>query len=158
MFGRLFRRKSPKQEANPADLAEDVLAPLGFKLRPYGVGVVIATTVSGYSVHEAVSLVALVTLAREADEADHDPIRLMGLMMFGSLVTRELAAIAKKGLIRPEVWRHDLEALLGVCQVDAQQEKWIKKVLSDPIAGKERLADVTINYAAPETTQVGGSQ
>ncbi len=146
MFG-LFKKKRPQQETNPAVVVGEILRPLGFELLPYGVGVVIASSMSGYSMHETVSLIAITTLAREVKEADGDIVRLMGLTVYGTALAKRLAVFKDQGLIHPTQWQVDANALLGVCHVNAEQMGWVDKVLSDPVAGKEPLAKVTINYA-----------
>ena len=54
----------------------------------------------------------------------------------------------EKGMMNPTQWQNDANAIARVSTVDEHQEEWIEKVLSDPIAGKERLATSRVDYRA----------
>jgi len=144
MFG-FFRKKQP--ERNPAVEAGAVLKILGFDLLPYGVGVAVASHLSGYSPHESASLIASTTLALEIQNANNDIIALMMIAVHALEVTRRLAAFAKQGLMREEIFENDRIALLGLIATDADQKSWVDRLLSDPVAGKERLAKSRIKYS-----------
>jgi hypothetical protein len=45
-----------------------------------------------------------------------------------------------RGMMRESHWKNDSTAVFRIINVDQHQEEWIAKVLSDPIAGKQRLA------------------
>jgi hypothetical protein len=52
-----------------------------------------------------------------------------------------------KKMMRDSVFQNDAKAVFHIATIDGQQGEWIDKILSDPIAGKERLANSRITYA-----------
>lgn len=143
MFG-FFRKTRP--ERNPASETEAILKALGFDLLPYGAGVAIASHLSGYSPHESASLIASTTLALEIRNANNDIVVLMKVAVHATAVSRRLASFAQQGLIRKDVFENDMLAILGLITIDADQKKWVDRLLSEPVAGKERLANSRISY------------
>ena len=49
-------------------------------------------------------------------------------------------------MMNPRQWDNDVNAIVRISTVDKHQEEWLEKILSDPIAGKERLAYRKIDY------------
>jgi hypothetical protein len=143
MFG-FFRKKRPEQ--NPASESAAILKALGFDLLPYGAGVAIASHFSGYSPHESASLIASTTLALEIRNANNNVMVLMMVAAHATAVSRRLAGFAQQGLMRKDIFDNDMQALLGLITIDADQKKWVDRLLSDPVAGKERLANSRISY------------
>jgi hypothetical protein len=50
-----------------------------------------------------------------------------------------------RGMMRESHWKNDSTAVFRIINVDQHQEEWIAKVLSDPIAGKQRRQVATPN-------------
>jgi hypothetical protein len=50
--------------------------------------------------------------------------------------------------MQPALWENDARAIVGIITVDEQQEAWLSRVLSDPVAAEDRLARSRIRTPA----------
>lgn len=140
-----------KADASSEDLSEisTYLRVMGYDLTNYGAGVALAERASGYSKAEVASHIAHVTLALDVKEAGSDPLRLTRLAAHGRALLDVLKSYKDDGLMHPTQWQNDSRAVIGIATVNKEQLEWIEKVLSDPIAGKCRLATSRITQVAP---------
>ena len=130
------------EEENPIAEVATHLRRMGYDLTPLGAGVAAAGMMSGYNSVETASHIALATLALDAKEAGEDIGKLMEI--FTVAMTHHLAVLKEykdKGMMNPDLWKNDANAVARVSTVDEHQEEWIEKVLSDEMAGKGRLAE-----------------
>lgn len=140
-----FRRKKSPSDASPEGIATEALRVMGFKLSNYGVGVMVASHMSGYSPHETASMIALMTFARDIRESQNDAAVFIKVAAHATEVIKMLNQFREQGLIKEEVWENDVNAIKSIAYVGPQTMEWVAKVLdSDPIAGKERLAKRTL--------------
>lgn len=136
-----------KSDDNPIDHIEHHLKNMGYCLTSYGAGVALVEFMSGYSEVETASHIALTTMALDIKDAGFDMNILIEISIHAQALLKVLKEYKDKGMIHPTQWQNDSAAILGISYVDEKQEDWIEKVLSDPIAGKERLANSRINYS-----------
>lgn len=141
MFG--FFKKKPS--VNSIEEVSIHLAHMGYSLLPYGVGVAQLELMSGYNAIETASHIALTTLALDVRNAGNDIVALTAFVPHGMALLEVLKNFKDNGKINPTQWANDANAIFHIVHVDQNQEEWIKKILSDPIAGKERLAISNIN-------------
>lgn len=142
MFGFLKKKK-------PKDNLESViyhLQMMGYDLLPYGAGVAQAELSSGYNAVETASHIALTTMALDIKESGDDIIALAAFIPHAKALLELLKKYKEKKLMNPTQWDNDARAIYHIATVDENQLEWIEKVLSDPIAGKERLAKSRIDY------------
>ena len=160
---RLGIRKQPKAKApaktkvperpqeggdNPIADIEVHLRNMEYDLTPYGAGVALLELESGYNAVETASHISLTTLALDVREAGTDIEKLMRFVPHAMTLLEILKSYKEKGMMNPTQWQNDANAIARVSTVDEHQEEWIEKVLSDPIAGKERLATSRVDYRA----------
>lgn len=122
------------------------LRQMGYDLLPYGFAVAQLELESGYNAVETASHIAHTTIALDVKEAGEDIMELMAFVPHGMALLEVLKKHKDKGQMNPTQWANDAQAVFQVIQVDENQIEWIDKILSDPIAGKERLAVSRINY------------
>lgn len=120
---------------------------MGYDLTPYGAGVAVLELESGYNAVETASHISLTTLALDVREAGTDIEKLMRFGPHAMALLESLKSYRDKGRMKPAQWQNDANAIVRVSTVDECQEEWLEKVLSDPIAGKERLA--TMRFVPP---------
>lgn len=113
---------------------------MGYDPTPYGIGVALLSLQSGYNHVEVASHIAHVTLARDVREAGNDFVKLIGYRPHGVALLEVLKQYKDAGAMHPTQWQNDARAIMGIITVDREQEAWLAKVLSDPMAGKQRLA------------------
>ena len=99
---------------------------------------------SGYSPVEAASHIALITMALDIKSAGHDYERLMLFHSHAMALLELLKEYRDKKMIRDSLWQNDAKAVYHISTMDGHQDQWIEKFLSDPFAGKERLANSRI--------------
>jgi len=149
MFLNFLRGKARQQpqdqpSVNPIDPVAAHLQAMGYDLTPYGATVALLEVESGYNAVEAASHIALTTMALDVREAGDDIERLLGFVPHGRALLEVLTEYKDQEAMHPTQWQNDANALVRVITVDEHQEEWIKKILSDPVAGKERLANSRI--------------
>lgn len=133
---------------NPIGAVEVHLKNMGYDLTPYGAGVALLELESGYNAVETASHISLTTLAFDVREAGTDIEKLMQFVPHAMTLLEVLKSYKDKGMMNLTQWQNDANAIARVSTVDEHQEEWIEKVLSDPIAGKERLATSRVDYRA----------
>jgi hypothetical protein len=133
---------------NPIGAVEVHLNNMGYDLTPYGAGVALLELESGYNAVETASHISLTTLALDVKDAGTNIEKLMRFMPHAMALLEVLKSYKDKGMMHPTQWQNDTNAIWRVSTVDEHQEEWIEKVLSDPIAGKERLATSRVDYRA----------
>ena len=73
-------------------------------------------------------------------------IEKLGLYFIHAMaLLKVLKSYKDNGQMREELWKNDSNALFRASTVDENQEEWVAKILSDPVAGKRRLATSRIN-------------
>lgn len=140
---RARRRAAPTAGAKASDDLAAVakhLKSMGYDLTPYGGGVALAQLASGYNVVEAASHLAHVTLARDVRDAGDNIEKLVAFVPHGMALIEVLTQYKDAGAMHPTQWQNDARAVMGIITVDEQQEKWLTQVLSDPVAGAQRVA------------------
>lgn len=145
MFG-IFRKKSLGQ-ANPSFSIQGVekhLQAMGYTLLQHGAGVALLELKSGYSEVDIASHIALTTLALDVRESGSDIMKLTDLHSHGMTVLQVLKSYKDRGAMNPTQWQNDSNAVFNIITVNERQKEWVAKVLSDPVAGKERLAKRSI--------------
>jgi hypothetical protein len=147
MFGFFKRRKKRSIDSdNPIHRVETHLQVMGYDLTPYGAGVALLELESGYNEVETASHIAHTTLALDVKEAGTDILKLAGFLPHGMALLEVLKDYKDHGLMNPTQWQNDSTAVFRIVNVDQHQEEWIAKILSDPVAGKQRLATSRIKY------------
>jgi hypothetical protein len=144
MFG--FFKSKPKPDGNPITEVSEHLKIMGYDLTPYGAGVALLEVQSGYSSVETASHIALTTLALDVKRAGNDFPKMLALYTHGMALLEVLKGYRDQKLMRESMWENDSQAVYHVANIDAQQLSWIEKILSDPVAGNERLANSRIKY------------
>lgn len=144
--------KAPEEtqqvDDNPIAGVEIHLKSMGYDLTPYGAGVALLELESGYNAVETASHISLTSLAFDVRKAGTDIERLMHFASHSMAILDVLKVYQDKRMMNPTQWQHDTNAIRRVSTVDEHQEEWIEKILSDPIAGKERLATSRVDYRA----------
>ena len=138
MFG-LFKEIRPIG-TDDLDGVRALLNEWGFDLSPYGAEVAVASLQSGYGRVEVASHIALTMIAFDVRESGEDLLNLSIFRPHAIELIKELKIYKDQGLMRHEICKNDSTALYRVTEIDPQQLEWVNRVLSDPIAGKERLA------------------
>jgi hypothetical protein len=113
---------------------------MGYDPTPYGVGVALLSLQSAYNRVEIASHLAHVTLARDLREAGNDIEKLNHYFLHGMALLDVLKQYKDAKAMHPTQWQNDARAIVGIITIDSEQEAWLAKVLSDPVAGKERVA------------------
>jgi hypothetical protein len=138
-----FLRRARRSKNSGAETLAEVakhLRVMGYVPTPYGTGVAILSLKSGYNPVEVASHMAHVTLALEVREAGDDFDKLQLLFFRGMALLEILKEYKDAGAMHPTQWQNDAMAVMGIVTVNDEQEKWLARVLNDPVAGKERLA------------------
>lgn len=120
---------------------------MGYNLLPTGAAVSLAELVSGYNAVETASHIAHTTLARDVSEAGSDITILAALHAHGRLLLDVLKEYKDDGRMHPTQRQNDSLAVYRLVTIDDQQQKWIRDILADPIAGKERIAVSRLDYS-----------
>lgn len=142
------QRKKPNRKM--LQDAEKHLKKLGYKMTFGGYRLVLMIQLSGYSAVEAASHIALLTLARDVDEAKADIDKLAKLAIRGSLMLRVLKHYKDHGMMRKKLCDNDAAAVLGVVTLGEVQRQWLGVVLSDEVRSYGRLANFC-GYDKPKT-------
>lgn len=137
----------PFEKSNPALEVGEHLKIMGYDLTGYGAAVALLEVQSGYSPVEAASHIALTTMALDIKSAEPDFERFMRFHSHAMALIEVLKEYRDKKMIRDSMWQNDAKAVYHIATIDGQQVQWIDKILSDPIAGKQRLANSRIRYA-----------
>lgn len=145
MFGFFSSKRKPDQ--NPASQVAEHLRIMGYNMTPYGTKVALLEVQNGYSPVEVASHLALTTMALDIKSGDQGIERLMRIHSHGAALLEVLKEYRDNKMMRDAMWQNDAKAVFHIATVDQHQLEWIDKVLSDPIAGKERLANSRIKYA-----------
>jgi hypothetical protein len=126
------------------DSIEDVqnhLAKMGFEITVPGATVAAYSLTSGYNSVEVASYFAVITTALDVKEAGDDIDILMTIFTRTlSHVLVVLKSYVDSGQMRNDLWENDARALQHTTNIDESQEEWVEKVLTDPVAAKDRLA------------------
>jgi hypothetical protein len=134
------------EKSNPASEVGEHLKIMGFDLTEYGTAVAVLEVQSGYSVVETASHIALTTMALDIKSARQDFQRSIRIHSHAMALLQVLKEYWDKKMMRDSIWQNDAKAVYHLATIDGQQGEWIDKILSDPIAGKERLANSHITY------------
>jgi len=149
MFG-LFKKKKIQ---NDVDSVKPHLKKMGYDILPYGIGVAIVELNSGYNSVETASHIAFTTMALDIKEANNNALTLMIILQHAYALLEILKEYKDNGMMNPTQWKIDADAIIGIARITKYQKEWVDKVLSDPIAGKERLAKSRINYNRKPRTE-----
>lgn len=126
---------------------EGFLRKLGYNLLPEaGLAFAFLSLKSDYSEAETASQIALLTFARDVQECGNDIMRLMQLLAHARAMIDILSEMKAKGFISEQTFQNDGNALIHLAMVDEHQQEWINRVLYDPRAPKDRLAESRIDY------------
>ena len=128
------------------DIISHHLKNMGYELLPYGAVVALAEMESGYNSVEAASHIALTTMALDVKQAGDNIMALMAFIPHAKALLEILKEYKDKNMMNLTLWENDARAVYYIITVDENQIEWIEKILSDPIAGKERLATSRIDY------------
>ena len=139
LFGRKKRKLSIKS-------VERHLTIMGYDLLPYGAVVALAELESGYNEVETASHIALTTLALDIRESENNVVSLMSFTPHGMALLEVLKDYKDHREMNPTQWQNDSSAVWHIINIDEHQKPWIDKILSDPIAGKQRMANSRIAY------------
>lgn len=123
------------------------LKTMGYDLQIHGVRLAILELASGYNAVETASHIALTTLARDVSEAIPNLLKLMPLLSHGNWLLKVLKEYKDNSRMHPTQWQNDSTAVLRIITVDNQQQAWLREILADPLAGKERIAVSRLDYA-----------
>jgi hypothetical protein len=137
----------PFEKSNPASEVGEHLKIMGYDLTGYGAAVALLGVQSGYSPVETASHIALTTMALDIKSARRDFERFIRINSHAMALQKVLKEYRDKKMMRDSLWQNDAKAVYHIATIDGQQDEWIDKILSDPIAGKDRLANSRITYA-----------
>jgi hypothetical protein len=113
---------------------------MGFKLTHDGAGVALLMLASGYHAAEAASRIALTTLALDSRTAGNDLHKTDAILCHAVEIIKIIGKLENSGLMRTGIAKNDARALWGVANPSVERKEWIMTVLSDEVAGKNRLA------------------
>jgi hypothetical protein len=147
MFGSWLKRRAQLKSVREATAVGEHLKIMGYDLTGYGAAVALLEVQSGYSAVETASHIALTTMALDIKSAEQDLERLMRIHSHAMALLKVLKEYRDKKMMRDSMCQNDATAVYHIATIDGQQGDWIDKILSDPIAGKERLANSRITYA-----------
>ncbi|MDX1216290.1 hypothetical protein GOL99_12170 [Sinorhizobium medicae] len=119
---------------------------LGYDLTRYGYAFSLISLGSGYDEFATATQIALVTLATDVREAGHDITKLMAFMPHTMAMVDIMKDWKDRGMLREDIFQNDGRAMVKVATVSPEQNEWIDKVLSDPVATAERLATCRLEY------------
>jgi len=134
------------ENTNPIDSVAKHLRVMGYDLTPYGAGVALLEIQSGYNEVETASHIALTTMALDIRGAGKSAKKLISFFLHGHSLLKVLKNYKDQNMMHPAQWQNDSNAVFRLSTIDENQEEWLEKILSDPIAGKERLATSRIDY------------
>lgn len=121
---------------------QELVMQLGNDLTHYGSGVALLSLESGYSVAETASHISVATFARNvkraANEADLDAT--MMLLKIGMATLEILKELKDDGLIRPEIWANDAQAIRKMMNPSKEALEWADKALADPVIANAPVA------------------
>jgi len=126
--------------ARGLSVIDKTLADLGYQLSDYGAIVAIFGLQSGYSEAEVVSNILVTTIARDVKLGWNDVEQMAILAVHGLAMLQALKLWKDSNLMRETIWSNDAAALYHITCPSPQQSEWVEQILSDPVAGKERLA------------------
>lgn len=122
------------------------LRKMGYDLTDEGARISALSIVSDYNSVETASHIAHTTLALDIQSAGDDINKLTKFIPHGMAIIDLLKSYAEQGKIKPEIYRNDTTAIMGVITIDANQMDWIERILSQPNIGKTRLAKSIVEY------------
>jgi hypothetical protein len=127
---------------------EGLVKQLGYRISDYGVALALLSLQSGYSPAETASQLVLGTIARDAKAArdNFDLKESLGIAAHVRAIVDFLTMYKDKGLIREELFRNDVNAMLKIAMLGPEASQWIDKVLGDPMLAKERVATSQVSY------------
>ncbi len=85
-------------------------------------------------------------MALDVKQAGDNIMALMAFIPHAKALLEILKEYKDKNMMNLTLWENDARAVYYIITVDENQIEWIEKILSDPIAGKERLATSRIDY------------
>lgn len=119
---------------------------LGYDLTPYGNAFSLVSLASGYNEFATATQIALVTLAADIRAAGHDITRLMAFMPHTMAMIDIMKEWKDRGVLPQAIFENDGRAMVKVATASPEQNEWIDKVLSDPVAAAERVANCRLDY------------
>lgn len=138
------KQKSNDMHVSTTDdltFVEHALNVSGYKLTPYGAGVSLMSLSNGFSKEETFSHIALMALSQHAKVAGSDAIELSKVSIRAMSIAENLTKLFRKDLIRSEIYKNDLNAIMAVSTINENQEDWISIVLeSNSTSNKDTIA------------------
>lgn len=119
---------------------------LGYDLTPYGNAFSLISLGSGYNEFATATQISLVTLATDIREAGRDITKLMAFMPHTMAMIDIMKEWKDRGVLPQAIFENDGRAMVKVATVSPEQNEWIDKVLSDPVATAERVANCRLDY------------
>ncbi|PDT81803.1 hypothetical protein [Sinorhizobium sp. BJ1] len=119
---------------------------LGYDLTRYGYAFSLISLGSGYDEFATASQIALVTLATDVRVAGRDITKLMAFVPHTMAMVDILKDWNDRGMLKEDIFQNDARAMVMVTRASPEQEGWLNKVLSDPVATAERLANCRLDY------------
>jgi hypothetical protein len=140
--------KAPEVRPQISDIAavRQVAKYLGLQLTPYGVGLALVSVQSGYSSAETASHLAVLTLARDVQEAGTDLDARIRFYALGMAILKRMKELKDDNRMREEIWRNDSTTIGKIMIPSTETLPWINKVLSGSIDGAERVANFEIKW------------
>jgi len=149
---RLLQTDAPAQPP-ASDVDEERLANvskiahhLGYDLTPYGHAFSLISLGSGYNEFATATQIALVTLATDIRAAGHDITKLMSFMPHTMAMIDIMKEWKDRGVLSQAIFENDGRAMVKVATVSPEQNEWIDKVLADPVATAQRVANCRLDY------------
>lgn len=146
---RLLQADAPSDDDVNAERLENVRKiahHLGYDLTAYGAAFSLISLGSGYNEFATATQIALVTLAADIREAGTDITKLMAFMPHTMAMIEIMKEWKDKGVLPQAIFENDGRAMVKVATVSSEQNEWIDKVLSDPVAAAERVANCRLDY------------
>ncbi len=147
MFG-IFKKKKPELE-NKFEAVKVYIEKMGYELLPSGVEVALLGLISDYSPIETASHIAYTTLALDMRETKWHASKMMLLMPQGQLLLAVLKECKDKKIMTTAQWQKHSMAVWSILNIAEHHQVSIDEILSDPITGKERLAESQITPTFP---------
>lgn len=123
---------------------EEIAQCVGLQLTSYGAGVALLSVQSGYSPAETASNLAVITLARDIQEAGENLDDMIRFSALGMEILKWMKELKDKNAVREEIWRNDATAVGKIMIPSAETFLWTEKILSGLTDGSERLANFQI--------------
>lgn len=135
--------KSPTVEAEVANIialaeVQKISKDLGYRITEYGATIASLAIESGLSTAETALHLALLTIARDAKNANASQMVSMAEDGFETL--KVIRNLKDQGLIRQEIWENDTKAIGKIIFPSAETEQWINKIQGSTDGGKEAVA------------------